>query len=331
MSNYKILLIVLSGISLPLALYLPYHFAFITLALGGSLHTLSEAEYFLAGKKILRKRKTYPPIVFLGALVLAVLPFITLWAKFPSKESYVHFKKIYYFLLFAWVFLTCAKANLFSKYKIGVLIIFCSTGLLVTFINPLLVLFLFIHLHNMIPWIFLYKNRTHKQQVLIWFLLINLVWPVVGTFLFYSWGLEISSLSLKEPLETALYNHTLPIYWPIEPDIMLLSLFGYGQFLHYILWIFIVPERKSWLDFKKLATFIPELLFFVGFSREMKKWYYFIPILAVFTSLCFFWFYPVSWRPIYFSLVLFHVLIEVPLIFLDSPQAEPQNLSYETL
>ena len=189
-------------LALPLCLRFPYHFAFITLALGGVMHTVSEANYWLVEERILIRRKVYPPLIFIGALLLTAVPFLLLWTDFREKGHGIIYGRVFFLAIFAYILISSAR-NAFRSRAAGVaLLLFCGLGAALALLHPLAAAFALVHGHNLVPWVFLARKAERKIPVLAHCLALSVVLPGAGAMLYYGAGLSISPLALSEQLET---------------------------------------------------------------------------------------------------------------------------------
>ncbi|MCC5815871.1 MAG: hypothetical protein JJT78_14045 [Leptospira sp.] len=301
-------------LSLPLALVLPYHFAFISLALGGVIHIFSEMTYFTKEKKILRKRQSFPPIVILGAVFLTAvgIGWYLRGLGGTDIETEYYYRGFYlvvgfYTILSIYPVMRKSSDNL-SKFILGFSILLSAV---LGSVYPILFAFVLVHGHNLVPWVFLAQEKGKFQY--FHSLVISLILPIFGIFIFIIGDYEISSLTLSDGLETDLFRHVVPLLSPFSPELLLLSFFGYSQAIHYALWIFLIPT-SGWRE--RFTGFLSEVSFFLGYSKvKMLTSAFAILLLFVLSSLLFLC-YPVEWRRWYFVLSAGHVYMELPLLFL---------------
>lgn len=64
------------------------------------------------------------------------------------------------------------------------------------------------------------------------------------------------------------------------------------------------------------GTFLSDVLVFVGLPPGPRRGLHVFALLLIVSSALLFLLAPQPWRPIYYALVMFHVFIELPLIFL---------------
>ena len=307
---------------LPLAIYFPYHISFLSLMIFGIPHIYAELTYFFSEKKILRKRKSYPPILLLGAVILTA---IGVGQNLQSGEngSSTFYNQIFFFGISIYFFLSILagvwnrleiKSNQFKIHPINFLF---YLGISITFLTlifyfPLIFVFLLIHLHNWIPWFFMILKKGKK--ILIHFVLLAILLPIIGYAIHANFDFLISTYSLSYELEVDLFEYVYPEIFPFSPTLSLLSFFGYSQSIHYFLWILVLPESK-FPD--RFMSFFSEVLFFLGFPKKIEKLGPAILILFYILSILLFINVPVEWRKEYLILSAAHVYLEFPVLFLE--------------
>lgn len=300
-------------IAAPLAFIFPFHLAIGAVALFGVWHVISELDYFSARFRIFRRRKTFRPLLFIGAALLAatMLPFS--FADFSNARATRLFFILFHSAIALWLVLTLWRrvAGVFSIFAL--LTVTAAMPLLAAF-KPLLLAFLLIHVHNALPWLFYARSRrgfSAAATAAFW----GAVFPV-GAFVFLSYaGTELTGHSLTITLERDIYEHVMPDLWPWENPVLLLSFFAYQQFLHYLMWIFILPKKKTLQTLPRGEVF-SELAFFSGFRKFSVLQAQLVALLLIAGSFALFILFTVEWRRIYFALAQFHVLLEIPLIWL---------------
>lgn len=311
-----------SFLALPLAFFFPYHFALIGVAIGGVIHIQMEGQFWVREEGLLVRRNAYPPVLFFGTGILAAIPFLLLWTDFSGESSALLFLNLYHSSIFLFIFLVCLPAAQKQARQLAMLSIFCILGIAVSWSSALLAAFLLVHGHNFVPWIFAYR-RAKNKTLLVWhWLLISLLLPLLAALVFSHASLQISDISLDSDLETILFRHTLPDLWPFRERTILLSLFGYFQFVHYGLWLLVVPRTSLWSFLRKPGGYLRDVFWLCGFPRQDRAWHHVIPWVLILFSLFGFLFLPIQWHGLYFGLAWFHVLIELPLLFLYRPENE---------
>lgn len=311
---------------LPLALIYPYHFAFISLALGGVLHIFAEMTYFTREKKILRKRQSFPPIIVLGAVFLTAIGIgwylrgLGVESNFGliddsrSVSSFV--TNFYYraFYIIIGIYVVVSIYPVLTRYGnkiLPILGLMIAIGGILGSIYPVAFAFALVHGHNLVPWVFL--GRDKGKRFYLHGFLVSILIPICGVLLFSwsEWGISEQALSME--LETDLFRHVVPILSPFSPELLLLSFFGYSQAIHYILWIFYIPSGNLQ---ERFTGFLSEVSFFLGYSKvKMLYGFAFVGLLFVLSSL-FFVYYPLEWRRLYFVVSAGHVFVELPLVVL---------------
>jgi hypothetical protein len=305
-----------SLILLPISFYFPYHLSFYALVLGGVIHLYSEITYLSTDKNIFRKRKSYPPIIGIGAMILA--SFGLGFYLNPNDSFEFHSNILNYFNLgiviyfFISSFPVLIKYNLFkNQLFLFLYLLILIIGSILGFYFPIVFGFLLIHLHNIFPWIF-FSNKYGKKYLIHGFI-ISVLLPFVTLSYFTTNDFKISELSLSLTLEIDLYEHVVPSLIKFPSELFLLSWFGYSQAIHYYLWIVLIPSN----DLRSRFTdFIYEVFLFLGISNQPKKWYIGIVYITLAISFALFYFYPVGWRRLYFLLSSGHVYFELPLLIL---------------
>ena len=295
---------------LPLSFHYPYHFSFFSLIIGGVLHIFSEFSYLTNEKNILRKRKTFPPIIFIGSLLLTSIGigwYLGGYGKTSDINSELYYRFLYILLGFL-IFLSILP-KITNNYNIN--IFFILPFFFIGGFYPLEFSFFIVHIHNLIPWFFLAKEKG--KLIYLHTFLIGIVLPLITLSLFIGLDLSISQLALLNELEIDLFQHVIPSLSPFSNELILLSLFGYSQAIHYYLWIFLIPSRPIK---ERFSGFIPEFLFFIGFSkRNYTLQNYFILTLWI-VSIGLFIYFPTEWRRLYFVLSAGHVFLEIPILLL---------------
>lgn len=338
--------------AMTMALLLPFHFALIPLALFGVLHTASEAHFWIKEERILWRRKVYPPLLLFGAFAFATIPFLLVWTQFNSSGDALLFGRIYYagiclYVLAVWLVARSQNANAANnqgtntdtnaagsqnqnhrepkdpgqtrRHAINSTLVAAITlgSAALSLWHPLAAAFVLVHGHNLTPWFFLY--RRFGKQVIWHFLWAGLLIPAAGCVLFVWLRLTPSELGFAEALEVQLFNHTIPHFSLLDPPLLLLSVFAYQQLLHYVLWLVVLPRREFSDLLRRPGAFLNELLVFVGLRPKQRPFLHAVVWLAVLASAILFATLPQQWRPLYFALVMFHVLAELPLLFLFRP------------
>lgn len=158
----------LRGISLfffilPVCLFYPYHSAFFSLALFGVWHLFSEWNFWNDSEKILENRQKFSPLIISGVVVL------TLWSLAGNflgefsfrKDSFYH--PVYLTFLAVWVFVSSIKNSRKSARVFFILLISVISFSGFAWAHTPFAYFLLVHLHNVFPWIFLYRKIKEKK------------------------------------------------------------------------------------------------------------------------------------------------------------------------
>lgn len=305
----------------PLAFIFPFHMAIGAVALFGVWHVISELDYFSTRFRIFRRRKSFRPILFVGAALLAatMLPFS--FADFSNARATRLFFILFHSAIALWLVATLWR-RITGIASIVALLAIASALPLLAVCKPLLLAFLLVHLHNAIPWIFWVRSKRGFSAVMaavFW----GAIFPV-STFAFLAYtGVEVTGRSLSITLERDLYEHVVPDLWRWESPVLLLSFFAYQQFLHYLMWIFVLPGKNTRMVFPRGEAF-SELAFFSGFRPFSVLQARLLVLFLIAVSLALFVVFTVEWRRIYFALAQFHVLLEIPLIWLTVNEPRPQ-------
>ncbi|MFO1525653.1 MAG: hypothetical protein U1F16_06745 [Turneriella sp.] len=297
----------------PLSLIFPFHMAISAVALFGVWHVLSELDYFSSQYRIFRRRKSFRPILFLGAALLSatILPFS--FAEVSNARASRIFFVLFYIGVALWLLLTVWGKTRGKAATISLLSIAITLPIIAVF-KPLLLAFLLIHLHNVTPWLFHCRKQGGWISVLtavFW----GAIFPVGCFAIMARMGIGVTEINLPIILERDLFEHVIPDLWPWDNPVTLLSFFAYQQLLHYLMWIWIIPAGNACSALPGSEIF-PELSFFAGFKKLSAKKGQVFALLLIAGSLALFTLFAVEWRRIYFAIAQFHVLLELPLIWL---------------
>lgn len=305
-----------SIIILPLSFRYPYHFSFFSLIIGGVLHIFSEFSYLTNEKNILRKRKTYPPIIFIGTILLTSIG-IGWYLGGSGKFSDINLELYYKFLYILYGFLILLSIlpkviNIYKlKYNNGIYKFLLLPFLFIGGFYPIEFSFFMVHIHNLIPWFFLAKAKG--KSIYIHTFMVGIVLPIIALISFLGMDFTISELALSNELEIDLFQHIIPSLSPFSNELLLLSLFGYSQTIHYYLWIFLIPTKPIT---ERFSGFIPEFLFFLGYSKKKFPLQNYFILSLWLISIGLFIYFPTEWRRLYFVLSAGHVFMEIPILLL---------------